>query len=185
MGVGYPGGFFSRCPSWFYRQLKCPFLWLAEGVCKMTSWYLYYLYFLNAFWTWPSGKWDPAVPEDGGSDVPPARSTGQTQAKLLPGPARGAAEGAPAIQLTPRCCHFCNASGLCFMVTELLGKKKSLHMSQDVCLIYTTVSMINEDCRDRSTKIVRNCVCTKAMTCSALATGCRHRVHVLIFVSSP
>lgn len=58
-------------------------------MCNMTSWYLC---FSVCFGHDPGESiCGPAVPDDGGSDVQPARSTGKTQAKPLSGQLRGAA----------------------------------------------------------------------------------------------
>lgn len=74
MTVGYSGGFSSCCAIWFYRHLKYPSL----TVCKMTSWYLY---FSVCFGHDPEKSiCGPAVPDDGGSDIHPAKSTGKTRA---------------------------------------------------------------------------------------------------------
>lgn len=65
------------------------------------------------------------------------------QSCCLPG--SGGCLGSACTLLILRCCHCCSTSVLCFMVTEPLSKKRSLHMSQDIYLIYTTVWRIYGD----------------------------------------
>lgn len=105
----------------------------------MTSWYLC---FSVCFGHDPGeSTCGPAVPDGGGSDVHPARSTGKTRAKLLSARLRGV--------LRERL-HFINPEMLQHFSPLLHGnraieQKRSLHMSQDIYLIYTTVRRIYGD----------------------------------------
>lgn len=101
-------------------HLKYPSLWLSEGVCKMTSCYC----FLNTCWSQSSGTylWSSS-PREWWTLHSPCQQYWEVMSTAAAWLCKRSCVGSYCSFINLRCCHCCNTSVLCFMVTDT-GRKE-------------------------------------------------------------